>query len=541
MNPTAQGYCALPMRGHGWPRITALTAAALSCLAGTAGASTTTSATVFSDGDFIGGGRQLVFDASNATIKVGGTASRLETSISTTGDTYSVAVAAPAGQPLRPGVYPGALTAYGPPSTRPGIAASGAGRGCSNYTGSFEIKDIETGPTGAPLRLWLLYEAHCEGGQTASFGEVRYQAPQPGAGLATAPGALRWPGADVGSAGVDLPVSVNAAFRGVHVGAVTISGPDAGDFVVRSDGCGNHDVPAGGGCALTIGFVPTAAGPRSATLHVPDAAGGARDIPLEGVGHAGTTRASVDGDATNPVARGASGAYSVGDSRFLLSGHTWFVNASVRRSDGRNVAVALSPPQGQALAPGHYDENTGSHLSVSSNDHCSSPGAGSFDVASIGFDGDGRPNALDVSFQQPCSGYERTAVRGTISLRAGDPAPTLPVPWLAAGSRPAAWSAPMCAGAPRRLRRGTLHVNRIAGGAGATKVVAGAGNDRVTTLAGDDCLYGGKGRDVLRAGAGEDYIEGGPGRDVMDCGDGFDVAKVTRGDRVTGCERVVPD
>jgi Ca2+-binding RTX toxin-like protein len=516
-----------------------VSAAAFSCLAATASASTATSATMFGNGDFIGGRSQLVFDASNATIQVGGTASRLETEISSRNESYSIEVSAPAGQTLRPGVYTGATFPFGGASPRPAVAVYGAGRGCSRYTGSFEIKDIEMGPTGAPARLWLLYESHCEGGQAATFGEVRYQAPEPGAGLVTSPGALRWPGTDVGGADVDLPVKVAAAFRTVHVGGVTVTGPAAGDFVVRNDGCSNHDVPAGGSCALTVGFVPTAAGPRSATLHVPDAAGGTRDIPLEGVGHAGATSATVDGDAADPTVRGGSGSYSTADSRFGVSGAPWYANAGVARADGHNFSVSLSPPQGQQLAPGHYDENTGSHFSVNSSDHCAEPGAGTFDISTITFDGDGHPSSLDVSFAQSCHGYQPTTVRGRFAWRAGDPALGIAVPWAAAGGRPAAWAVPMCAAAPRALRRGTSRNNRITGHAAATKVVAGAGNDRVTTLAGDDCLYGGKGRDVLRAGPGEDYVEGGPGRDVIDCGDGFDVAKVTPGDRVTGCERVV--
>lgn len=66
------------------------------------------------------------------------------------------------------------------------------------------------------------------------------------------------------------------------------------------------------------------------------------------------------------------------------------------------------------------------------------------------------------------------------------------------------------------------------------------GADRLSGGAGADVLSGGEGRDVLQGGPGNDRIEARDGeRDVVSCGSGRrDVARVDRGDRVSGCERV---
>src|SRR5262249_18024710 len=51
----------------------------------------------------------------------------------------------------------------------------------------------------------------------------------------------------------------------IHVDAATFFGGDAGDFTSTTT-CGS--LPAGQSCSITIGFVPTAAGPRSTQLEV---------------------------------------------------------------------------------------------------------------------------------------------------------------------------------------------------------------------------------------------------------------------------------
>ena len=90
--------------------------------------------------------------------------------------------------------------------------------------------------------------------------------------------------------------------------------------------------------------------------------------------------------------------------------------------------------------------------------------------------------------------------------------------------------------------------DRIEGGGDADLLDGGAGaDDRLRGGGGDDRVLGGPGADELSGDEGVDLIDGGAGADRLDaldymrdrvrCGGGRDQARVTRGDRRTGCER----
>lgn len=88
--------------------------------------------------------------------------------------------------------------------------------------------------------------------------------------------------------------------------------------------------------------------------------------------------------------------------------------------------------------------------------------------------------------------------------------------------------------------RGRGGNDRILGLGGGDDLAGGAGADRVEGGSGPDRLTGGPGADRLVGGSGADRIEARDGvRDAVSCGPGRDVARVDRGDRTTGCERVV--
>jgi hypothetical protein len=93
---------------------------------------------------------------------------------------------------------------------RPGIDISGDGRGCNTIEGLFEVKAFDVAADGTLQRLWIVYEQHCEGGESALFGEVRIGVAVPDGAL-VAPGIVRWPASDVGRAGAAVPVTVVAA------------------------------------------------------------------------------------------------------------------------------------------------------------------------------------------------------------------------------------------------------------------------------------------------------------------------------------------
>ncbi|HVS05259.1 MAG TPA: choice-of-anchor D domain-containing protein [Candidatus Dormibacteraeota bacterium] len=56
----------------------------------------------------------------------------------------------------------------------------------------------------------------------------------------------------------------------VNVAAVTAGGSNPGDFPVLSDGCSGQRIAAQGTCSVTVGFIPQATGPRSASLSFAD-------------------------------------------------------------------------------------------------------------------------------------------------------------------------------------------------------------------------------------------------------------------------------
>lgn len=90
-----------------------------------------------------------------------------------------------------------------------------------------------------------------------------------------------------GSAQTKTLVVYNTGDETLHVGALSLSGPDAGQFalVTDQDFCSNRNVPGNGFCLVQVSYVPTATGPASAQLFVPsDAMSGADHIALAGTG-----------------------------------------------------------------------------------------------------------------------------------------------------------------------------------------------------------------------------------------------------------------
>jgi hypothetical protein len=89
----------------------------------------------------------------------------------------------------------------------------------------------------------------------------------------------------VGSSSAGQAVTVtNTGTAPLHVSAVSLSGSNPGDFSVASNGCASP-VSAGLSCTVTLTFVPTAMGGRSATVTIAsDALNGAQSVSLIGTG-----------------------------------------------------------------------------------------------------------------------------------------------------------------------------------------------------------------------------------------------------------------
>ncbi|MDO0925729.1 hypothetical protein QQY24_10005 [Streptomyces sp. TG1A-8] len=133
-------------------------------------------------GDYISGGGSYSYstDAQDG-LTVSANTDNGVVSVSVTGangDWWSLDLAAPSGQALRPGAYTDA-NRYPFNGTGPGLDLSGNGRGCNTLTGSFTVDDLAFGPNGYVQTLDASFEQHCEGDAAAARGEVHIHNPAP--------------------------------------------------------------------------------------------------------------------------------------------------------------------------------------------------------------------------------------------------------------------------------------------------------------------------------------------------------------------------
>ena len=163
----------------------AVAIAALLAMHGTAWAQTQEAYFAFTSdpGDYIGGGEQRSFTLDTATFQTQGSQDNNQVAITLlpfAGGFWHLHFAAPAGQILAPGVYPGATRWPFQSPGEPGLDVSGDGRGCNTLTGSFEVLDAVFGTAGYVERFHATFEQHCEGASPALRGEVRIvNAPPP--------------------------------------------------------------------------------------------------------------------------------------------------------------------------------------------------------------------------------------------------------------------------------------------------------------------------------------------------------------------------
>ncbi len=80
-------------------------------------------------------------------------------------------------------------------------------------------------------------------------------------------------------------VLANAGWTPVKVGQSTITGPAHGDFTIVADGCNGRTLHHTNACTISVAFVPTSNGSKTATLEVSDdAAGSPRTAQLRASG-----------------------------------------------------------------------------------------------------------------------------------------------------------------------------------------------------------------------------------------------------------------
>jgi hypothetical protein len=103
------------------------------------------------------------------------------------------------------------------------------------------------------------------------------------------PASLSFAAATIGQSGSTLATTLsNTGNATLNVGTLSVSGAAAGDYAISGGTCANGtSLAAGASCTVQVGFTPSAAGARSASLVIAhNAAGGSSTVALAGTGNA---------------------------------------------------------------------------------------------------------------------------------------------------------------------------------------------------------------------------------------------------------------
>lgn len=129
-------------------------------------------------GDYIGAGGSGTYKAPASDIAVSGTASFVTVTVPDgDGGFWSIDLAAPSGETLRPGPYGNAERAVFRTGRSPGLDVSSPGKGCNEVYGSFSVNQIQTDSSGAVTVLDANFTQHCESAAAPALkGSVKYDA-----------------------------------------------------------------------------------------------------------------------------------------------------------------------------------------------------------------------------------------------------------------------------------------------------------------------------------------------------------------------------
>lgn len=293
-------------------------------------------------GDYIGQGASASYLPPTATFAASGTAGYATISVDSpgTGQWWTLDVAAPPGETLRPGLYTGAVRAPFREAGQPGLSFSGTGRGCNTVSGHFTVHSIATDAAGAISSLDVTFRQYCGNAVAGMTGRARLNTvptDQRAASTTTVSGGVTSEGAvaltatvnggpavptgqvtfregptTLGTAALDSSGVAHLIVPGLPRGSHTISAEFGGNTILLPSSGATTIVVPGVTTTTTMSVAKTVKTGKPASVAVTVAAasgpqpGGSVRL-YDGVEPVATTVTLVDGRATvlwTPVAKG---------------------------------------------------------------------------------------------------------------------------------------------------------------------------------------------------------------------------------------------
>ena len=372
--------------------------------ASSAGEAVTSFAATSDAGDYVGNGQTLAFTPANATFTIRGTAGSVSVSVDDGSALWSATFAAPASGQLSPGTFQSALRAPFNGSAN-GLSVSGAGRGCNQVKGFFDISAFSADNHGQVSVLDATFTQFCDSSPGALRGRVRYAAPADAPIVLTSANPVSVEGQPVVLSAKVLPGTSGVTFMD---GATVLGTSSAANVGIAKWGI---ELPTVGTHSYTA--VP------NATTSTP-----VTSAPVTQVVRPGATSLTLRSGNSEYVGQGATAGFATPEA-VVTTGGSASSGVTVSVSEGlERWTVTLGARTGQSLVVGSYAgaarfaDATHPRLDVSGDGRGCNATTGSFTVAQLSFDGGGAVETLDATWTQYCDGSPR-ALTGRVRVGAG--------------------------------------------------------------------------------------------------------------------------
>lgn len=368
----------------------------------------------------------------DAEIAVEGDDTELVVMVGEFGRLRELVFAAPRGEHLTERTYEHVTGIDAREDGRAGMRISGDGWTCDDVYGEFTVRRIVMADDGTVSSLWVVFEHRCGRWPPSTIGEVRFRVPGDGnAGLVSAR-EVAWGTAERGQNVQRVPVTVlNQSGGELRLGTPTLEGPDVSAFRMNARDCSGRALPAGESCTIWVNFLTTRAGPRVATLVIPDAGGVTRRTSLSGSVYSGTTRFVLSSHPDEYVGDGRFFDFTPANARFVIRATPSHVDLLLRGDiEGHSQVwwMAIEAPDGEVFEPGRRYTNApqapastgdepGWGLIVEGDGRACLHTRSDFTVSEIEFDEFGDLVRFGVAFVQRCEG---SPMRGLLDFRAAD-------------------------------------------------------------------------------------------------------------------------